>query len=315
MSLAFGSSVTLFSRGLFKAIKEAESWDNGLNLEDCKSAVEDMRFWLQDIKKMPKQKLPSCPIMPPSITLQTDASEVGYGGFAYLTERKIKRYSAGKLPQSIISQSSSARELYGIWSCLKSLCSDIPKGSIIRVRSDSQVAVQVLKIGSKVEDCQIWARKVALFALKNGWQLRPVWVPRGQNTLADWLSRQETEPELNLSWSAYKYACNIFKISPVIDRFASEDSKKCKRFNSKWYCNSAEAVDALSVSWDIGKWNYVFPPVKLIGRVLQKITYDQCRALLVLPRHENSTWWGELIAGDLSNHSSGIFTDCLVWLD
>eukprot|EP01029_Cantina_marsupialis_P013418 TRINITY_DN296_c1_g1_i17.p1 TRINITY_DN296_c1_g1~~TRINITY_DN296_c1_g1_i17.p1 ORF type:complete len:634 (+),score=26.85 TRINITY_DN296_c1_g1_i17:1496-3397(+) len=293
LSLAIGGTVRLFSRGLFAAIKDRIDWDSPLDSRGLSSTLEDLTFWIRNLTTLPEQKLISSPMTAPIVTMKTDASDLGYGGSLYLGNEVLE--TAGPLTVNLRGSSSSVRELYGVFKCFQAFKSKIARGSILRILSDSQVAVQGIKFGSRTDSCQVWTKRIALLALENGIQWIPEWIPRELNVVADKLSREVTEPELVLSDSAFSYICNIFKICPKIDRFASLDSRKCAQFNSKWFTAEASATDCFSVSWDIGKgWNYCFPPEKLVKSTVRKAIQDKCKMLLIVPKHFNSSWWGFL---------------------
>lgn len=70
---------------------------------------------------------------------------------------------------------------------------------------------------------------------------------------------------------------------PDIDLFASRLNKQLNKFVSWNYNPEAYQVDAFSVSWS--KFcPYIFPPFKLIGRVINKI-FDDCvkQAIIIIP--------------------------------
>lgn len=55
-------------------------------------------------------------------------------------------------------------------------------------------------------------------------------------------------------------------------------------------------VDALTARWNDGGVRYAFPPVKLVGDVVQLVLEQRARAVLVLPRWEAQWWWPVVLA-------------------
>jgi hypothetical protein len=53
---------------------------------------------------------------------------------------------------------------------------------------------------------------------------------------------------------------------------------------------TAVILDAFSCRWD-SETPYVFPPVQIIDRVLQKIQMEKVTALLVVPKWPSQPWW------------------------
>eukprot|EP01029_Cantina_marsupialis_P013423 TRINITY_DN296_c1_g1_i9.p1 TRINITY_DN296_c1_g1~~TRINITY_DN296_c1_g1_i9.p1 ORF type:complete len:395 (+),score=43.12 TRINITY_DN296_c1_g1_i9:968-2152(+) len=306
LSLALGSNVRIFSRGLFGAISACPDWNSVVSLSDHKAALLDIGFWLKNLRSIRKEELHSSGMIKPTATIQTDASDSGFGGFVSVDGETLE--VAGRLPDSVVSGSSSERELYGIFEALKRFRSKLPFGSKVRIRSDSQVAVHGLKVGSRTVECQQWIRKCGVLALENNWLLEPEWVPREENKRADFLSREQPESELVLSHSAFRFVCSKLGMFPMVDRFASSCSAKCDLFCSKWFCSKAMCVDAFSMSWDIGPhWNYCFPPCSLVKQVIRKVVMDKSKALLILPNHPKSIWWGMITKGQLSEFCSATF--------
>jgi hypothetical protein len=52
----------------------------------------------------------------------------------------------------------------------------------------------------------------------------------------------------------------------------------------------SEGVDAMTAQWQGRGIVYAFPPVKLVGEVLQLLAEQRARAVLVVPRWE-AQWW------------------------
>ena len=80
----------------------------------------------------------------------------------------------------------------------------------------------------------------------------------------------------------------------TVDRFASESNAKLKRYNSKFYFQSSEAVDAFSQSWE-NERNFLVPPIREIVRVVKKIQREKIHGVLVVPFWPSSEFWPFLI--------------------
>jgi hypothetical protein len=52
-------------------------------------------------------------------------------------------------------------------------------------------------------------------------------------------------------------------------------------------------VDAMTISWK-GIFNYIFPPLRLLHRILHKIREDGCKTILIAPA---SNWWQTDLSG------------------
>jgi hypothetical protein len=57
---------------------------------------------------------------------------------------------------------------------------------------------------------------------------------------------------------------------------------KCKRFNSKYWCQNTEAVDSFTQNW-FGENNWFVPPPIVICKVIRKFSYDKANGTLAVP--------------------------------
>ena len=115
------------------------------------------------------------------------------------------------------------------------------------------------------------------------------WVPREQNDDADQLSRVIDHDD----WGVQKVWFDRItrKLgNPTIDRFADKRNTKCIRFNSRFFCEEAEAVDAFTQPWskDI---NWLVPPLYLVVRVIQYLKLDKAAGILVVPIWVSAHYW------------------------
>ena len=69
-----------------------------------------------------------------------------------------------------------------------------------------------------------------------------------------------------------------------IDLFVSQHNNKLWTYCTWELDPGAWAVDSLSMSWEC-LWAYMYPPISLIPRVLNKIRTSSCRVLSIAP------WW------------------------
>ena len=76
----------------------------------------------------------------------------------------------------------------------------------------------------------------------------------------------------------------------TIDRFGSFCSIQLPRFDSRWTNPCSEGVDAFSFKWNNeNKW--LFPPLKLIPRVLQHLAFSKVEGTLIIPEWPSAHWW------------------------
>jgi hypothetical protein len=170
--------VRLFTRGLYSEIAAAEGRGDLVRLGE--RALADMEFWetnLDDANGAPISES-AC-----QVTLFSDASETGFG--AHVGEKKV----GGPLPADVIGKSSTRRELEGLLLGLRGLAQHLQHKRIL-IKMDSLPAIRNLVKGggpsADLTECvkQIWA-------FCNSKAIVPSfgWVSRGDNTVADSLSR------------------------------------------------------------------------------------------------------------------------------
>ena len=117
-------------------------------------------------------------------------------------------------------------------------------------------------------------------------------IPGVENVEAD---KQSRVPHSQLEWTLDK---NIFRdcitelqVVPDIDLFASRINHQIMPSVS-WHPDpGATAVNAFHVSWKqyVG---YIFPPLSIISKVLQKIQQEKAQAVIVVPKWPTQTHGG-----------------------
>jgi hypothetical protein len=58
----------------------------------------------------------------------------------------------------------------------------------------------------------------------------------------------------------------------------------------------AEGVDGMTTHWG-GRHNYAFPPVKMVGQVVELVLEQQVTAVVIAPKWEAQWWWPLLASG------------------
>ena len=76
----------------------------------------------------------------------------------------------------------------------------------------------------------------------------------------------------------------------TIDRFADDFNKKVNKFNSKYYCPQTQQVDAFAVDWS-GEFNWLSPPVKLIGKTIRHMKACKAKGVLFTPEWRSAYFW------------------------
>ena len=171
-----------------------------------------------------------------------------------------------------------------------------PRGSHIRLVLDNQTAVLCIKRGGS-RSLSLNAVVLSLEKLreKHGWFLSAVHLAGVRNVLADSLSRdsvQETEWALDHN-SFLEVQAALPDLQ--LDLFATQVNHKLPSFVTPYFHTGAVATDAMSLDWN--RWDrvYLFPPVNMLLKVLDKLRDFRGRAILVAPLWPNSPWFPLLL--------------------
>jgi hypothetical protein len=166
----------------------------------------------------------------------------------------------------------------------------------ITIRSDNSVTVYNLqRQGSGVALLHLTR---AIFSLLEELDCRihVRHIPGVDNSLTDSLSRLEKTGDYSLRHDVFQHAVRTLQVVPTIDLFAAAHNAKCGKFVALpgTLATGAMMEDAFGLeTWKLGI-PYVFPPVQLIGRVLQRLIQEQVEALIVVPQWPSQPWWGLL---------------------
>jgi hypothetical protein len=119
-------------------------------------------------------------------------------------------------------------------------------------------------------------------------------IPGKDNEWTDALSRMEATGDYQLRPDVFHHAMCTLQVVSTVDLFAASHNAKCSRF---WVWKDPHASGAVGQdAFSIPKWSnlglpYIFPPVGLLGQVLQRINQESMSAILVLPRWPSQPWW------------------------
>ena len=136
------------------------------------------------------------------------------------------------------------------------------------------------------------AREVLHLCNQRQIRITSAFVPTEENILADAASRNLQVADWHLLPSTFRRVTQVFGL-PEIDLFASNASAQVPRFLSWNKDDLAEGFDALSLPWNY-RLAYLFPPVPLMGRVIEKLSKAQGTYLLVAPYWETQKWFPSL---------------------
>ena len=255
-------------------------------------AVRDLTWWvaLTDHARVGR------PIWPGTASLQLDTDASGYGWGAVLGELLEARGYHGSLRSGF---HINVLELGAVTRALASFRKDIPRGTILRLRTDSMVALGVINAQSSrslvlMDEYRTLHRLCAEMDV----ELRAEHVSSALNEWADRLSREDDSTDWTLNAAAF--AELDLEYGPfTVDLFATELNTRCARFYSRRPTPGALGVDALAHDWS-GENAWVNPPFHLMGAVVHRILETRATATLVAPAWRAQPWWSRAVAGATS---------------
>ena len=243
--------------------------------------------WLLDIANITKGR--SLQQQQTAVTITTDASKTGYGG--YIGNQFVQgTWSVAQKKLHI-----NVLELEAVFLALKHFQS-ILRGQNVLVRSDSTTVVQYLNKQGGTRSPQMCYRTWDLWnwAIENQMHIKAAHILGRKNQLADQLSRNRVLPT---EWTLNRtIVLKLFHLwgQPMIDLFASAENRQAPIFCSWSPHPQALALDALTISWD-RMYAYVYPPLCLIPKVLQHMRLYKCQIILIAPQWPRRHWYTELL--------------------
>ena len=224
---------------------------------------------------------------PATLTMTTDASLRGWGGFLSTGERANGLFSPAEMGLPAV-----AREALAVLFTLRALNVAARRQRIL-VRSDSTVVVVSLLARR--------ARGVTLIpvirAIKDeiGDQLASAThIPGIRNGVADELSRVLPEPHAHvISRCTFEHVCAMLcETRPEVDLFADRLTRKVPLFFAARPDPAALGVNSFSADWGAWRLAYANPPFSLLSRVLMHVhaCSTVVSVLLIVPAWETADW-------------------------
>ena len=233
----------------------------------------------------------SVPMSPPSpsINLMTDSSLFGWSGI-------VLPYSAsGVWPPSFSNMSINWLELMAIKKSLKHFV-HLLRGRSVLLMSDNSTSVSCIQRQGtyRSADLMSLSRDILMFCQRRSITLVPRHLSGDLNVLADLMSREgPTGTEWSLDSHTFLWLSRLVGHLQV-DLFATRYNTQLQDFVSPFPDPLAVGVDAFSLNWNAWDCVYLFPPVKLLHRVVPLLSRYQGRGVLVAPMYSPSSWFPAL---------------------
>jgi hypothetical protein len=170
-------------------------------------------------------------------------------------------------------------------------CVKLLENSIFTLHFDNMNAATVLEKGSGKFRLQNYALFVDKICRQYNISLRPVWIPRSLNNVADMLSKMFDYEDYSVQDYFYQYVLQITGFVPNFDRFANNWNAKCPQFNSLAYCVGSSGVNCFNYSWGGLAKNWLFPPPRLIIPAILHLQKSFGCGLLLVPQWKNAAFY------------------------
>ena len=251
------------------------------------SAIAELHWWLKHLKNA-NQSLQDIPV---DCTIQTDASEQGWGATDGTTP-------IGGRWSSLERNHINVLELKAILLALKSYFRHNCNVKHVHILTDNSTALAYINNmgGMHSVICNDIAKRIWEFAQNRGFWISSSHIPGVENTMADKMSRVFSDnTEWMLSHKLFKILCDKFQFSPQVDLFATRLNKQIDKYVS-WmpdpYCI---AVNAFNFSWKTHKI-YAFPPFSLVGAATSKLIRDNTIGFMIIPKWTTQYWFPTMLA-------------------
>lgn len=252
-----------------------------------------LNWWLQR-----ENLLKGLPLDPPApkLTLFTDASLSGWG--AYLEGRSV----SGLWSPLELEDHINVLEMRAVLLALRHFI-EVVQGQPLLIATDNSTVVAYLQNqgGTHSYPLFLLCREILLFCNRIDTSLTVRHVPGRQNLVADLLSRSQNP--VNTEWELHPAVFQQIILlwdRPHIDLFATSLNHKLETYVSPIPDDKAIAVDAMSIPWK-GMFSYMFPPFRLLPRILYKIRKDGCKTILIAPAWPRQSWFPDLLQLSCAN--------------
>ena len=264
----------------------SDDWDAPIYLSS--SATDDLKWWLDCNPSLPPSPLYS---FSPSHQLETDASLKGWGAFS-----NSNSFTQGKWSQHESNLHINYLELLAVFLGIQSLFPGSSPISLL-ILCDNVSAVRYInhKGGTRSRSLCNLSLQLWDYCLSHNILLRAVYYRGSDNTRADSLSREFIDNhDYHLSKLWFSKLHSLLDVSLEIDLFASRLHHHLPTYSSLLPDPGASFIDAFSFHWP--SCVYLFPPIILLNRVINKFITDKCNlGLLIAPYRPSSPVFSSIL--------------------
>ena len=253
-----------------------------------RSAKVDLSWWVDCGSELPPRTFSP---FSASLSLVSDASLSGWGAWSSAGENVFGNWSSEESTWHI-----NVLELKAVLFAFQCLFRNTFNTSIL-IRSDNTTVVAYInKHGGTTSKvlCDL-ALELWAFCLHRDLCIFASHISGVSNDRADELSRRSSsEHSYYLLQDSFDTMCDALSFPLTLDCFASRLNNKLSKFISRFMDPSSSLVDAFSFSWSDNV--YLFPPVPIIFKVLNKFLTDKVtHGVIICPYWPSQPWFPLLL--------------------
>ena len=260
-------------REVANEISSGSAWD--LKINPSTKARKDLSWWASCQNPLPSRSL--APFLP-LLTITTDSSSSGWGGFTSQNEEV-----SGFWTEEESQFHNNFLETKAVLLAFQSLFRETFDSSIL-IRSDNSTTVAYINNQGGVQSQEISELIVELydFCIQNELKIKASFLRGRFNERADALSRRPRDHDYSLPQHFFSSICAHFNIFPTTDLFASRINFKIKNYYSEGPDPLSSGFDAFITPWPDSV--YAFPPINLIQKFLSRfIQLKITTGLIIIP--------------------------------
>ena len=253
-----------------------------------RAAKVDLQWWINCGSSLPPKTLSP---FSPQVIVETDASLSGWGAWCSTGESVFGRWSIEESQNHI-----NVLELQAVTFAFHCLFKSTFNISILIKSDNTTVVAYINKQGgtcSRVlcdNSIELW-----MFCISRNISISAMYIPGISNVKADELSRRSlSEHSYSLAFDSFLILRDSLFFPLVIDCFASRLNCKLSKYISRFRDPFSSFVNAFSLSWSDNV--YLFPPIPLIARVLNKFISDNVyHGVIICPYWPSQPWFPLLL--------------------
>jgi hypothetical protein len=278
----------MYLRSTFAMISEmtdgATGWNNVVQISELMR--EDL-IWLETHLQLNKGRLAWRPAQ--VVLLATDAcTNQGWGATLRVGSQVFR--AQGNWSEEEKRMDIYFLEMKAVWLAIQAFKKHL-RGRSFQVITDNQICWHTLPVGSRVPILNKLIKEILDLTMElDAVMVDVLWIPSELNVVPDYLSRYVDLNDWVINDQAWRA---IFEMWPtiVIDRFASADNARCRRFNTRFAHPRTEEANALAQEWKRDELSYACPPMAMVNKVLALVVEQKTRAVIVLPEWPYQPWW------------------------